>query len=165
MRAFAFPLFLFLAACAGPIETRVDSAGASGATPASFNIDKDAAGLIAGVQAKAVKALTDKGYSLADNGELNLQTTVSDKPASLAVKTETELRSSVVDKTRCATREYRVAIILTKIADGSEYYRGYASEFHCKLTIEEALPSLVSAALADIGAPRGRYVVKRSRSR
>lgn len=154
---------LMLGACAGPIETRVNSAGLSATAPTSFAIEPDVAGPAAGVQAKVVQTLTARGYRLADTGVLKLHVTASDRPAGLALQSGTDELSPAAGKKRCAKREYRVGITLTRISDGTDVYKSSAAEFHCKLGLDDALPTLVSAALADLGAPRGSYVLNRAR--
>lgn len=157
------PCALMISACAGPIETRVDSAGLSSAAPTSFAIEPDIGGPAAGVQAKVVQMLTGRGYRVADNGALKLHVTASDRPAELALQSGAKELSPAAGKKRCAKREYRVGITLTRISDGADFYKASASEFHCKLGLDDALPTLVSAALADLGAPRGSYVLNRAR--
>lgn len=161
---FLIPLLLLvLAGCAGPIETRIESAGISAAAPTSFAIDPEITGPAAGVQAKVTEHLQGLGYRLADNGALKLHVTASDRPAELALQSGSHQLAVAAGKKRCAKREYRVGITLTRISDGANIYRSSAAEFHCKLTLDEALPTLVSAAMADLGAPRGAYVVNRPR--
>jgi hypothetical protein len=163
MRAFLFALPLFLAACAGPIETRIDNAGLSSVEPTSFAIDSNAIGLVAGVQSKAASILTDKGFRQSEKADLMLQVTVSDRPANLALQNGSVTLSPSASKKRCAKRDYRVGVMLVRLADGATYYRSTAAEFHCKLTLEQALAGLVSAALADVGNPKGNYTINRSR--
>lgn len=163
MRPFVFAISLFLAACTGPIETRVDSSGLAASQPAIFVVDPDATGLVAGAQAKVAMALIERGYRAEPAGALNLQVTISDRPASLALQSGARTLSPSVGKKRCAKREYRLGLTLTRIADGAEIYRSSAAEFHCKLPIEDVLGNLASAALADLGAPRGSYTLKRPR--
>jgi hypothetical protein len=165
MRATPFALIVLLAACAGPIETRIESAGSSVAKLTSFSKDPDATGLVARGQTAVTKALTDKGYRLAEVAELTLQVTVSDRPANISLQNGSKTLASAANKRRCAKREYRVGVTLTEQSNGNEYYRGTAAEFHCQITVEQALGPLVQAALADIGAPRGSYTVKRPRPR
>jgi hypothetical protein len=50
---------------------------------------------------------------------------------------------------------------LTRIADGAEQFRGSASETHCKQGLSTILPLLADKAMADLGSPRGEYVLKR----
>ena len=163
LAALILPVTLLLGACAGPIETRVESAGLSNAAPTSFAVDPDVSGPAAGVQAKIVQALTAKNFRLADNAVLKLHVTASDRPAELALKSGAQEIAAAAGKRRCAKREYRVGITLTRISDGSDYYRANAAEFHCKMTMDEVLPTLVRTALADLGAPRGSYILSRPR--
>lgn len=161
MRLFTLALSLSLAACVGPIETRIDSSGETGARLTSFQADEAAA-----VEALPLvtAALTERGYRSDASGSLSLQVTVSDRPADLALKSGEAMLSPAKGKKRCAKREYRLGVVLTRLSDGVEIYRAHAAEFHCKLTLTEVLPVLVKSALADLGAPRGAYVVNRPRS-
>jgi hypothetical protein len=108
-------------------------------------------------------ALLKKGYRAAEMADVSLHVTVSDRPSNLSLQSGAAVLAPAADKKRCAKREYRVGVTLTKIDDGSLYYQSHASEFHCKLTLSEVLPALVDAALTDVGAPRGSYVIKRPR--
>jgi hypothetical protein len=162
MRLISFVLLLSLAACAGKVETRVNSVGISASPSASFAFDTTASAVLADAQAKVSRALIAKGYREAQPADLILQVTVSDRPASLELKNGVSTLSASAKKKRCAKREYRVGIVLTRIADGSEFYRANAAEFHCKKSIEHVLDSLLASALADLGSPKGAYVTKRS---
>ena len=163
MRLITIVIPLLLAACAGPIETRIDSRGLTTVQPVSFAADSVATGVISGAQNMVAQALLAKGYRAADIADISLQVTVSDRPANLSLLSGTDVLAATSDKKRCATREYRLGVTLTKIADGSLFYQSHAAEFHCKLTVSEVLPTLVDAALKDIGTPRGSYTVKRPR--
>ncbi len=163
MRPYFLLPVLLLVACAGPIETRINSTGSSSAAPTSFSVDPDVTGPAAGVQAKVIEYLGGHNFRLADNGALKLHVTVSDRPAELALQSDSKELAATGTKAKCAEREYRVGIVLTRIADGSDFYRASAAEFHCKLTMDEVLPVLIRAALADLGAPRGGYTITRPR--
>jgi hypothetical protein len=163
MRSIILGAFFLLAACAGPIETRVDSAGMETINPATFVVSPDTSSLVANAQAKVAMALAERGYSPGQVGELNLQVTLSDRPAMLALQSGSQTLSPAAGKKRCTKREYRLGITLTRIADGAQVYRASAAEFHCKLGAEDVLGNLVEAALADLGSPRGAYVIKRPR--
>lgn len=163
MRSALYLVPLLLAACAGPIETRVESMGQTSAQPASFAINADASGPAASAQSVVAKRLTEKGYRQSEVAELNLQVSVSDRPAVLGLKTGNATLAPDAGKKLCAKRDYRVGVVLTRIADGVTVYNSHASEFHCKQTLDQVLPSLINAAMADLGAPRGSYSVKRPR--
>ena len=163
MRLVAPLLFLLVTACIGPIETRVDSRGTAGAQPVSFAADPDVLGPAEATQKLVAQALAAKGYRTADVADVSLHVTLSDRPADLSLHSGPAVLAPTSGKMRCAKREYRLGVTLTKIADGSLYYQSHAAEFHCKLTVEQVLPALVDAALKDIGAPRGSYTVKRPR--
>lgn len=147
-------------ACAGPIETRIDSVGVAAVKPTTFEI-----GEAASTEAlpAVVDALRQMGFQQAGAGQLSLQVALSNRPADLSLKSGSETLSPAKGKKRCAKREYRLGVTLTRISDGTEIYRAHAAEFHCKLTLAEALPALVKSALADLGRPRGAYVVNRPR--
>lgn len=163
MRLLAPTLFLLVSACIGPIETRVDSRGLGGAQPVSFAADPDVLGSIVDAQKLVAQALVAKGYRPAEMADVSLHVTLSDRPAELSLHSGPAVLAPTSGKKRCAKREYRLGVTLTKIADGSVYYQSHAAEFHCKLTVERVLPALVDAALKDIAAPRGSYTVKRPR--
>jgi hypothetical protein len=160
MRSLLIVLTLSLAACASPIETRIDSTGLSPVEPVTFQIDEAAS---ADAKPLVAAALVQIGFVQATVGEYSLQVTSSDRPAELSLKNGTETLSPSAGKMRCADREYRLGLTLTRIVDGAVAYRALAAEFHCKLKLAEVLPVLVSSALADLGAPRGAYIVKRPR--
>ncbi len=163
MRSIPFVIALFLAGCTGPIETRVDSRGMTAVQPVSFAVDPMPVGLRLDAQNMVAKALLGKGYSAGEMAKLSLQVTVSDRPADLSLRAGSDVLAPAAGKKSCAKREYRLGIMLTEIANGSLYYQSHAAEYHCKQTIQQALPILVDAALKDIGAPRGSYIVKRRR--
>jgi hypothetical protein len=114
--------------------------------------------------AQVVAGLETRGYSKVESGAQKLEVSLSSRPAQLSLATGSETLSPAKKERPsqgCQNSEYRLLVILTQIADGSEIYRGSAAEHHCKIPIADALPTLVSAALADIGQPRGSYAVMR----
>jgi hypothetical protein len=163
MRLFAPLLFLFVTACIGPIETRVDSRGTGGAPPVSFAADPDVLGPVVDAQKLVAQALVAKGYRAAEFADVSLHVTLSDRPADLSLHSGPAVLAPSSGKKLCAKREYRLGVTLTKIADGALFYQSHAAEFHCKLAVEQVLPALVDAALKDVGEPRGSYTVKRPR--
>jgi hypothetical protein len=163
MRLVAPLLLLFVSACVGPIETRVDSRGLVGAKPVNFAADPDVLGLAVHAQEQVIQALAAKGYRAAEMADVSLHVTLSDRPADLSLNAGPVVLAPTSGKKRCAKREYRLGVTLTKIADGSLHYQSHVAEFHCKLTIEQVLPMLVDAALKDVAAPRGSYTIKRPR--
>ena len=163
MQAYFLALPLLLAGCIGPIETRIDSAGLSGASPPSYLLDADSMNLTEGADALVINALAQKGLRRSETAPINLQIAVSDRPAAIAVQSASATLAKSAGKKSCADREYRLGVTLTRISDGAEVYRGHAAEFHCKLTMAQVLPVLVKSALADFGAPKGSYVVTRPR--
>lgn len=168
VRAAMLFALLPLAACAQTVETRVNSAGLAGALAARYIAalpDKVSSPEYETARGLIAAKLSARGYIAAADGTLFLQIGIAQRPASLALKQAGRVLSPASGaraSTRCVLREYRLTLALTKIADGTEIYRASASEFHCKLDIERVLPALVDAALADLGAPRGGYVGKRT---
>jgi hypothetical protein len=161
MRSLIFVCLLSVTACAGPIETRIDSAGVALVKPTTFQIGEAAS---AEATPTIIGLLQQKGYQQAGTGQLSLQVALSDRPAELALQSGAATLSPAKGKKRCAKREYRLGVTLTRISDGAEIYRANAAEFHCKLTLADVLPILAQSALADLGAPRGAYIVNRPRS-
>lgn len=160
MRTLFIALSLSLAACAGPIETRIENSGVAPVAPATFQFDPEA---YADAKALVGPALEQRGFKLVEAGALNVQVTVAERSAQLALQEGKAILSPAAGKKLCAEREYRLGITLTRISDGLTIYRANAAEFHCKETLAEVLPVLVNSALTDLGAPRGQYVVKRPR--
>lgn len=164
MRAIAFALTFMLAGCAGPIETRVSSIGQTGIVPAKIQLDSDISGTGAQAYALVAEALANKGFSAGEPSDYSLHVSVSDRPANLSLNAGKDVLAPVTGKEQiCATREYRLGVTLTRITDGTVAYRAHAAEFHCKHTLQQALPFLVEAAAKDLGQPQGSYAVKRPR--
>lgn len=154
--------------CAQVVETRVSSAGISDASSGAFMISTTEATSPELRQAYPLvtKKLAAKGYSIAKEAPLHLQVTIDARDAALSVGGAVGPTDIAGAKKRkplqsCKDKEYRFGVTLTRVADGTEVYRGRAAEFHCKMTLVQALPTLVDAALADVGAPRGVYVLSR----
>jgi hypothetical protein len=163
----ASPLvFLIVSACVGPIETRVDSRGLNEAQPVSILTEPDGAASNTEAHRSVEQALFAKGFRVAlesSNADVSLHVTLSDRPADLSLNAGSEVLAPPSGKKRCAKREYRLGLTMIKIADGTIFYKSNAAEYHCKQTVQQALPMLVDSALKDIGNPRGAYIVKRPR--
>jgi hypothetical protein len=163
-------LFLGLSACARPIETRVNSAGPGVATTLTILHETPPTASSAAVQARAavIKSLTNRGFSETQAGDVQLHVAFAEREAAISVKvksgeTVTDIAAAKAAKPlqSCADREMRLSVILTRIGDGTELYRGEASEYHCKAQMAEVLPALVTAALADLSRPKGAYKTRR----
>ena len=163
MRSVGFGLILLLAGCAGPIETRVDSSGANAVQPAKILLQSDVSGPGAEAQMLVSKALTSAGFQIGEPSDFSLHVSVSDRPADLSLSAGKNVLAATPQRKTCAAREYRLGVTMMRITDGTLVYRAHAAEFHCKQTLQQALPFLVDAALKDLGAPRGGYTVKRPR--
>jgi hypothetical protein len=163
MRGTAFGFLLLLTGCAGPIETRISSDGSTSISPAQFSVEKTSNIAGATAQDLVIKALSQKGFQLADPAMHSLHVSVSDRPSHLAINAGEKTLSPATDKKLCAAREFRLGITLTRIADGAVTYQAHAAEYHCKQTLSQVLPYLVDAVVNDLGSPRGSYIVKRPR--
>ncbi len=110
--------------------------------------------------------LTQKGFTLAKEAPLHLEITLDSRPASLSLGNRDGADSVSPAKRQrmlqsCQDSEYRIGLTLTRVADAAEIYKSRAAEYHCKMPVAEALPTLVKAALADFGSPRGTYAIMR----
>lgn len=157
-----------LSACAQDVQTRINSVGVADAPPGTFMISTtdDAPEDVRRAYPLVVKMLTAKGFGIAKEAPLHLQVTVDARNATLALGDGQGSSAISAAKKRkplqsCVDKEYRVGVTLTRVADGAEIYRGRAAEYHCKMSLADALPVLVGAATADLGAPRGSYVTTR----
>jgi hypothetical protein len=167
------PLSLIAAAmlvtsCAGKIETRISSSGVQSPAAAQYMISTvtETSPELRSAHKLVAANMARKGFALAKEASLHLEITLDARPAALALGGKDGASSlSPAKKKRplqsCEDREYRLGVTLTKVADGSEVYRGRAAEYRCKVSVSEALPTLVNAALADFGSPRGNYVLTR----
>ncbi len=155
-------------ACSSGVETRISSSGVTSLKTEPYTISTIAAtsGELRSAYAMVSENLAKKGFGVAEQAPLHLEITVDQRDASLALGSNQGLENISPPKRRkplqnCSDREYRLGVTLTRIADGAEIYRGRVAEYHCKMSVTEALPALVDAALADLGQPRGSYIVKR----
>lgn len=167
MKRYLILSFAVLAsACSSGVETRISSSGIASPKAETYMISTAAetSAELKTAYPLVAKKMAQKGFMLAKEGGLHAEITLDARDASLALGAGAGNLS--VPKRRkplqsCNDREYRFGITLTRVADGAEIYRGRAAEYHCKMTIAEALPTLVDAALADLGQPRGSYAVMR----
>lgn len=161
-------LTLLVSGCGQTIDTRVTSMGVPTATPEAFMISTtdESPEAVRRAYSLVTKRMAAKGYSIAKDAALHVQVTVDARDAALALGNSDGIAALSAPKARkllqsCADKEYRVGITMTRVVDGLELYRGRAAEYHCKMTLADALPALVDAALIDLGAPRGAYITKR----
>ncbi len=169
MKAQYLPILfgLSVAACTGPVETRINSIGVNGLAGTGYSMDssvppsKD----LAIAQKLVNDALRKKGYTVGDSAALNLEVTLSSRPAQLSLTMNGPQPDVAAKKKRvfqsCDDVEYRLGVVLTRVSDGVVAYQATAAEYHCKETMADALPFLVDAAMADIGHPAGIYAKRR----
>jgi hypothetical protein len=155
--------------CSTGVETRVSSSGANQLPAGSYMVAAlaEAATDLRVARSLVAERLAQKGFIEAKEAPLHLEVTFDVRDASLSLGSSAGPGSISGAKKRkplqsCVDREYRLGVTLTQIADGAELYRGRAAEYHCNMPAKEALPALVDAVLADMGQPRGSYVVKRN---
>jgi hypothetical protein len=155
--------------CSTGVETRVSSSGVSPLSAGSYMM-ASAAPLSADLRSTrslVSQKLLQMGFVEAAGAPTYLEVTFDVRDASLSLGSEAGPASLSAAKKRkalqsCADREYRLGVTMTRISDGAELFKVRAAEYHCKMTAEEAMPALVDAALADLGKPRGSYVLKRA---
>lgn len=167
MKACYLPILfgLSLAACTAPIETRISSNGLTALAGGTYVLDGSVAPGAELVIAQRLvnEALSRKGYAAADNAELNLEVTLSSRPAQLSLTMAGTQLAAARQRARkgCSNVEYRLGVALTRIADGVVAYQSSAAEYHCSAALNDVLPFLVDAALADLGKPAGAYIIRR----
>ncbi len=132
------------AGCSSTIETRVSSGGIQSPTAQAFMISTvaETSPELRNAYKLVAASMASKGFTLAKEAPLHLEITVDARPAALSLGGKDGPESLSPAKPRkplqsCEDREYRLGVTLTKVADGSEIYRGRAAEYHCKLEIAE----------------------------
>lgn len=165
----ALSIALLVSACSSGVETRIDSAGMSALNVQSFSgsAAEDAQADLKQAYTLARDALVARGFTPAQDGGLLLQVTLDSRDASLALGTSAGQANLSAAKRRkplqsCEDKEFRLGLTVTRISDGTEIYRSRVAEYHCKMPLADALPFMVKTALADLGKPRGSYLVRRN---
>lgn len=164
-----FPLLLsalLASACSSGVETRISSSGIASPQPEAYMVStvSETSPELRSAYTLVAKKMAQKGFAIAKEAKLHAEITLDARDASLALGSGAGNLSAPKRRKplqSCNDREYRFGITLTRVTDGAELYRGRAAEYHCKMTIAEVLPTLVDAALADLGQPRGSYAVVR----
>jgi hypothetical protein len=154
--------------CSANVETRISSGGEASLKADAYMVSTvtETSTELRGAYALVTQKLALKGFAISDTAPLHLEVTLDQRPASLALGSKAGPGSLSAAKRKkplqsCDDKEYRLGVTLTRVADGAEVYKSRAAEYHCKMLIDEALPVLVDAALADLGQPRGSYAVLR----
>lgn len=159
-------------ACAGPIETRIDSALTAAPAKGASYILSAPEGPLGSVENEAARLLetrlAEHGLSRTTDAETATHAvalSVSDRPADMTYRTGDNALTTVKPKKpfqNCQDRDFRVAVVITRIADASDTYRGSAAEYHCKAKMLAVMPSLLDAALSGLsGDVSGARIVKR----
>jgi hypothetical protein len=165
----ALSVALLVSACSSGVETRIDTAGLNALNVQFFKDEaaEDAPADLKQAYNLARDALISRGFTPAQNGGLLLQVTLDSRDASFALGTSAGQANLSAAKRRkplqsCADKEFRLGLTMTRIDDGTEIYRSRVAEYHCKMPLADALPFMVKTALADLGQPRGSYLVRRN---
>lgn len=156
------------AGCSNNIETRVSSSGVQSPLAQAYMISTvaETSEELRSAYKQVATTMVQNGFVLAKAAPLHLEITLDARPADLALGGKDGPASLSPAKRKrplqsCQDREYRLGVTFTNVGDGNEIYRGRAAEYHCKAEMADVLPTLVKAALADFGKPRGNYVLKR----
>lgn len=165
---------LALAGCAAPVVTRIDAVvPATIPRSASFvlaPVPDDIAPVHRQATTMITTALQQRGWSEREAGEYLLAVTLADRMASATLKAGDDagkaqaVIAAAADRTTnrgCARRDHRLTVRLTHRVTGEALYAGSAAEFHCKATLDNSLPYLVSAALDGLDGQPGVRQVKR----
>lgn len=157
-----------LTGCSTSIETRVSSNGVSSPTAEAYMISTvaETSPELRSAYKLVAAAMAQNGFTLAKEAPLHLEITLDARPSTLSLGGKEGPASLSPAKRKkplqsCEDQEFRFGVTVTKVGDGSEIYRGRAAEYHCKVEMADALPTLVNAALADFGKPRGYYILTR----
>ncbi len=167
---FVMPAAMLVSGCGSSVETRISSSGITPVEASEYMLVLPADNAppdLRGAYFRVAEKLHAKGFTVSETAALHLEITLDARDASLALGSTAGPESLSAPKRKkplqsCKDKEYRLGVTLTRIADGEEIYRGRVAEYHCRMTVAEALPALVDAALADFGQPRGSYAVMRT---
>lgn len=160
--AITLPLGLMLAACSGPIETRISSSGEALVAPQPIMLaplPAESSEIVVEARKLAVAELDERGFALNEDAGVAVNVGVSDRPAKLAVKNGDSIVAPTKRKRllqNCEDREYTAMLMLTRVSDGVQLYAGEAAEYHCNAALTKVLPSLIAALVSDIDRPRGK---------
>ena len=152
---------MVVAGCAGPIETRVQTHQLiTAADQKQFTLTpKDAPENreLAMTRDLVAKSLIAKGYQSVADAPILVHVALSIRPADIAVEggDKNTLRPIAAAKPHkrfqsCKDQEHRLTITLFDQERGSKLYGGSAAEYHCKGTIAQSAPFLISSALSGL---------------
>lgn len=164
------------AGCAGPIQTRVQTASTQNQTEFASYTFAEVPKQRSGIYEQAKKILADalklKGLEQRDSAPLIVDFAAASRPASIAIALgEGQKSKSVAEpKTRkllqsCDDSEHRLIVTVFQRNSGKQVYRGTAAEYHCKAALKQSLPHLVKAALSDWDQPGDGLVRERTSHR
>jgi hypothetical protein len=167
-------LVLLLAGCVTPVETRVASNGEKGGQVAEYQLGAAitfADGLSA--QKSVIAKLASRGIMQSDGAPVRLDVTFSALPAvlnlvsgdSAAANADWQKIHIPRSSKTCEPLDYRLGVTFTDMRSGTIIYRANSAEYHCKGAVDPIINSLSTAAVRDIGSPKGLYVIKQSGKR
>lgn len=161
-----------MTACAGPIETRIDTAIPAAPDKGATYFLSAPEGAAAPAQEAAIALLEPRLAAQGLTRTMDAEVTqyvvslgVADRPVDVSFMVDGAAVGTPKKKywfQRCADREYRITVAIQKVADGSRSYQGSASEYHCKAKFDDVMPSLLDAALSGLNGKTGARIEKRS---
>lgn len=156
--AFILSSYVFISACNHTLET--DLPGAVSLQSDSFqfaNTTENRSNAYILAQKLVRDKLVSRGYSHAENGQIYVTITLSDRDALSAISIKNEQGSKVISTARdkaflksCKDRAVRLAIVLHDIMDGKILYKGSATRYRCEFDEARMVKSLVDAAISDL---------------
>ncbi len=171
MQKWAFSILcLSLGGCTSIVETHISNTGVQGAVKTDFMAAEsmhDAESMLA--HNSVVEKLSQMGMAPSKNARLRLDVAFATLPADIDLRvgdggsTQTPKKRALFPRKskHCVPVNYRLVIALTRSADGVEEYRSSATERNCAGKAAVMVPLLVKATVADLGKPKGSYVVER----
>lgn len=147
-----------LAACSGPIETRIDTAIPHAPVRGATYFLGVPEGPPAPLAVEAVRLLENKlaalGLTRTDDPETAhyaAALSVSDRPAIISYAVDGGPLVKAKKRKpfqRCQDREIGIKLVLTRVKDAEIAYKGAAEEYHCKAKALDVMPILLDLALS-----------------
>lgn len=161
-----------MTACSGPVETRISTAMPAAPEKGGTYFLSVPEGAAAPEQEAAItlleQRLTAQGLTRtldSESAQYVVSLGVADRLADVGYTSGNATLAIPKQKRAlqsCADREYRITLVIQKVADGTDAYQGSASEYHCKAKFVDAMPLLLDAALSGFNGQTGARIEKRS---
>ena len=160
-----------LAACSGPIQTRIDTAILHAPERGATYILAMPEGPPAPLAVEAARLLEGRlsalGLTRTDDAEAAhyaASLSVSDRPADMSYAVDgAPLATSKKRRAlqSCKDREIGIKLVLMRVKDAAVAYRGMAEEYHCKAKAVDVMPLLLDSALSGFSGQNGQRIVER----